>query len=202
MKYTFTNENGRAFYLSPLKADEIDRARLLCDECVGENLYTKEEIASSMNERDSFFYLLKSETGENAGYIYFYLTDEKSIADYAKLDVNLFYSVYRQQHNKVGKIQSVGIKEQYRGDNLATQMIKFVLEKFKSISIEAVYIVCWKPGGIMPLKKALLHSDFCFLTEAKKVWYDDIDLICPYCNGRCHCDAEVYYKLLNRGDEE
>ena len=59
------------------------------------------------------------------------------------------------------------------------------------------FIVCWKPGGVVPLGKALSECNFDFLAETKKVWYDDTELICPYCKGRCLCDAEVYYKLLN-----
>ena len=197
MKYTFNLENKGVFYLKPLLEEEVNEARLLCDECVGENLYGAEEIASAVGAVDRFFYLLKSEAGEPVGYIYYYLTDPEDIAKYAKLDAELFRKVYSRTDKKVGKIQSVGLKEEYRGIGFAAQMINFILERLKELSIDVTFIVCWKPGGILPLGKALSECKFAYLSEAKKVWYDDTELICPICHGRCLCDAEVYYKRLD-----
>ena len=116
MIQTLTFENKDRFFLKPLLKEEISEARRLCDECVGENLYSEKEIATTIGASDKFFYLLKSETGENIGYIYFYLTDIESIAEYSRLDINLFREVYSSTDKKVGKIQSVGLKEEYRGD--------------------------------------------------------------------------------------
>jgi GNAT superfamily N-acetyltransferase len=197
MKYTFNLENKGVFYLKPLSEDEVGEARLLCDGCVGENLYGTEEIASTIGDKDRFFYLLKSEAGETVGYIYYYLTDVEYIAEYSRLEINLFRDVYSSTDKKVGKIQSVGLKAEYRGIGLAAQMIQFILGKLKEFSIDVAFIVCWKPGGVVPLGKALAECNFNYLAEAKKVWYDDTELICPYCKGRCLCDAEIYYKLLN-----
>ena len=200
MMHVFTLENGMAFRLQPLKKEEIEEARLLCDECVGKNLYSADEIAATLNTPDRFFYLLKSEKGETVGYIYYYLTDEEYIAEYSKLDIAVFRDVCAPEHNRVGKIQAVGLKAEYRGTGLAVQMMRFILNELKAISIDVAFIVCWKPGGFVPLGKALGECGFRFLSKAKKVWYDNTELVCPYCSGRCLCDAEVYYKLL-QGDE-
>ena len=197
MIHTLTFENKDRFFLKPILKEEISEARRLCDECVGENLYSEKEIAATIGAADRFFYLLKSETGENVGYIYFYLTDMESIAKYSRLDINMFREVCSSTDKKVGKIQSVGLKEEYRGIGFAAQMLQFILERLKEISVDVAFIVCWKPGGVVPLGKALSKCNFDFLAETKKVWYDDTELICPYCKGRCLCDAEVYYKLLN-----
>lgn len=196
MMHTFNLENGMTFCLQPLKKEEVDEARLLCDKCVGENLYSKEEIAATICSSDRFFYLLKSEKGETIGYIYYYLTDVEYIANYSKLDIGLFRAVYSEPNKTVGKIQSVGLKAEYRGIGLAAQMIRFVLSELKKLYIDITFIVCWKPCGSVPLGKTLSKCHFNYLTEAKKVWYNDTELICPYCKGRCLCDAEVYYKLL------
>lgn len=197
MKDRFTHENGQVFRLCPLTKEETGVARSLCDACVGQNLYPEEEILRAIEEKDRFFYLLKTDKGEPAGYIYYRLTDEASIASSAKIDRAVLRAVYRENGKKVGRIQSIGLKEPYRGMGLAAQMIGFALGALAAMSAEAVFIVCWKPGGMVPLSKALKQCGFDDLTEAKKVWYDDADLICPYCKGRCRCDAEVFYKLLN-----
>ncbi len=193
----FTLENGSSFYFSPITKEDVDEAQSICDECVGKNLYPKDEILHAIEAPDRFFCFLKNEKDEPVGYVYYYLTDQESIAEYAKLDVNLFRSVYCNDEKKVGKIQSVGLKEEYRKKGLAAQMIRFILKQLKTLSVEAVFIVCWKTGNIVPLEKALVECSFKYLAEAKKIWYDYLELICSYCNGRCLCDAKVYYKLLD-----
>ena len=40
MIHKFTLENGAMFSLRPLLREEIDEAQLLCDACVGKNLYS------------------------------------------------------------------------------------------------------------------------------------------------------------------
>ena len=197
MIYEFTLENKAVFSLKPLSIEEIEEARLLCDDCVGENLYSKDEISATIDSQEKFFYLLKGEDGETVGYIYYYLTELKYIANYSKLDIELFGTVYSDINKQIGKIQSVGLKTSYRGIGLATKMIQFVLSELKAKFIDVAFIVCWKPGGAVPLSKALSECDFKYLVDAKRVWYDNTELICPYCKGRCLCDAEVYYKLLD-----
>ena len=194
--YTITLENGMRFYLRPLKKEEIEEASFLSDECVGKNLYPTEEIAATLNDQEKFFYLLKNEKDETIGYIYYFLTNEEEIAKYSKLDINVFRELYSNSDKKVGKIQSVGIKREYRGNELAVEMMQFILKEMKKLGIDITFIVCWRPGGFLPLGKTLAKCQFNYLTEAKKIWYDDIELICPHCKGRCSCDAEIYYKLL------
>ena len=194
--YTITLENGMRFYLRPLKKEEIEEASFLSDECVGKNLYPTEEIAATLNDQEKFFYLLKNEKDETIGYIYYFLTNEEEIAKYSKLDINVFRELYSNSDKKVGKIQSVGIKREYRGNELAVEMMQFILKEMKKADIDITFIVCWKLGGILPLGKTLAKCQFNYLTEAKKIWYDDKELICPHCKGRCRCDAEIYYKLL------
>lgn len=194
--YTITLENGMRFYLRPLKKEEVGEASFLSDECVGKNLYPTEEIAATLNDQEKFFYLLKNEKDETIGYIYYFLTNEEEIAKYSQLDINVFRKVYPDFNKKVGKIQSVGIKKEYRGNELAVEMMRFILKEMKKLGIDITFIVCWKPGGFLPLGKTLAKCQFNYLTEAKKIWYDDMELICPHCKGRCSCDAEIYYKLL------
>ena len=185
------------FTLHPLTEDEIDKARLLCDTCVGENLYSKDEIAAVLGDADRFFYLLKTETEKTVGYIYYYLTDLEYLAGYTKLDIAQYRAICADDCKKVGNIQSVGLLPAYRGSGLAARMIRHALNDLRAHRAEAAFVVCWKPDGTVPLGKVMLECRFSYLAEAKKVWYDDTELICPYCKGRCLCDAEVYYQLLN-----
>lgn len=187
--------DGETFFLCPLREEETEEIRRLCDACVGKNLYTSAEILRAIREEDRFFYVLKTDGGNIAGYIYYYLTTEEDIASYAKLDPGVLRAVYDRPGEKVGKIQSVGVREAYRGRGLAALLLQSALERLAGRSVEAAFIVCWRPDGVIPLKKALDGCGFAYLTEAKKVWYDDTELICPRCGGRCLCDAEIHYRL-------
>lgn len=197
MTSKFFLQNNEKFFLRPLKVEDVEETLALCDACVGKNLYTKEEIEESIDSKERFFYLLETETGNCAGYIYFYVTEKDSIADYAKLDTKLFDSVCQNTEKRVGKIQSIGVREEYRGSRFAVKLLRFALEKLKENEIAEVFIVCWKKGKEVPLESSLKECRFEFLSVAHKVWYDYTELQCPYCKGRCECDAKVYYKILD-----
>lgn len=201
MMYQIDIEGKGLFSLEPLKAEEIEEARRLCDACVGTNLYTEAELASAVAAEDRAFYLVKSEAGEIVGYVYYCLASLEELAKYTKLELSLFRSLCSDPERKVGKYQSIGIRPEYRGIGLSARMVSSVLKMMKDAGAEIAFGVCWKPVGVLPLAGVMSECRFTFLAEAKKVWYDDPDLICPYCKGRCTCDAEVYYKKLD-GDTE
>ena len=62
--------------------------------------------------------------------------------------------------------------------------------------IGEVFIICWNAGGKVPLERALQECKFVHLFSAKMIWYNKKELYCPYCKGRCKCDAEVYFKKV------
>lgn len=197
----FTTENGRAFTLSPLTRSELAAAKRLCDECVGEDLYSERELAAALDAPDRFFYLLRTDTGETAGYVYYYLDRLDALAAYAKLPPEALRAVCPNAGERVGKLQSIGVDAGYQRLGLAARMLELALDELCALGARAVFIVCWRHGGTVPLKSAVERCDFRYLTRTHNVWYDDAELVCPYCTGRCTCDAEVYYKLLD-GEEE
>lgn len=184
------------FFLSPLTLDEVDAAIALCDACVGNGMYAPEAIRKCIDSEDSFFYLLKTGAGEMAGYLYFYITDLAQIAVDGKFSADL---VEQPKQKRFGKIQSIGIRAEYRGEGLSTKMVRFALHRLQAMGMEQVFIICWKKGAEVPLKPTLAQCGFQFLCTTKKVWYDHPRLYCPYCGGRCRCDAEIYYRLLQKG---
>ena len=54
MKYSFNLENKGMFYLKSLSEDEVNESRLLCDECVGENLYGQKKLPLRLVLRTDF----------------------------------------------------------------------------------------------------------------------------------------------------
>ena len=190
--------SGREFYLQPLEKEDIEETLQLMDQCVGENLYHKEELEQTIGSKDRAFLLLKTAQGELAGYIYYYLTTADQIAQDARLGAQKTRQVCRQSAVAlVGKIQSVGIKKAFRRQGLAALLMEHVLASFAGMGVEEVFIICWNAGGKVHLEKALQKCQFVHLSSAKMIWYDKTDLFCPYCKGRCRCDAEVYFKKIS-----
>lgn len=201
------------FYLRPLKKEDIEETLQLMDQCVGENLYQKAELEQTIGRQDRALLLLKTAEEELAGYIYYYLTSADQIAEDARLAVQKIRQVCGQgalapvresrsvrKPQLVGKLQSVGIKEAFRRQGLAVLMMEYALAQFAGKGVENVFIICWNAGGKVPLEKALQKCQFVHLSSAKQIWYDKKDLFCPYCKGRCKCDAEVYFKRIRTGN--
>ena len=69
--------SGREFCLCSLEKEDIEETLQLMDRCVGENLYQKEELEQAIGSSERAFLLLRTAEGELAGYIYYYLTNEK-----------------------------------------------------------------------------------------------------------------------------
>ena len=189
--------SGREFCLCSLEKEDIEETLQLMDRCVGENLYQKEELEQAIGSSERSFLLLRTAEGELAGYIYYYLTNEKQIAEDTRLTEQKIQQVCQQDTlAPVGKIQSVGIKEAFRRQGLAVGLMNYALNQFVEKGIGEVFIICWNAGGKVPLERALQECKFVHLFSAKMIWYNKKELYCPYCKGRCKCDAEVYFKKV------
>lgn len=197
MENRIAAENGAVFYLNPLQLNEISETKTLCDICVGKNLYSEKDLGNTVKDKKQFFWLLKTEGGETAGYIYYKLTDTKSLAKYTRLDEKILLKV-SDGGGKTGQIQSVGIKEDFRGLGIAARLIKFAVCRLQKAGAGAVFTVCWKAEGGAFLAPALKSCGFSFLSSAENVWYDEKQLICPICGGRCRCGAEIYFKKTRK----
>lgn len=201
-------KSGKEFYLCPLEKEDIEEVLLLCDRCVGKNLYQKEELAQTIGSKERWFLLLKTAEGELAGYIYYYITNAGQIAEDSRISIEKIRQACGQtlepvgKLQPVGKIQSVGVKEAFRGQGLAVHMVQYAMNQFSEKGIREVFIICWNAGGRVPLAKTLQKCRFIHLSSAKKIWYDKEDLFCPYCKGRCKCDAEVYFKKGNTNENQ
>ena len=123
--------SGREFCLYSLEKEDIEETLQLMDRCVGENLYQKEELEQAIGSSERAFLLLRTAEGELAGYIYYYLTNEKQIAEDTRLTEQKIQRVCQQDTlAPVGKIQSVGIKEAFRRQGLAVWLMKYALCRF------------------------------------------------------------------------
>ena len=183
----------------PLTRQRLEEAAALCDACVGKNLYTYGYLASILEKKDHCFSLLTAEDGATAGYIYFYAAGLEEMAQLSKFSVKDLSVISDKKDPVIGNLQSVGVARQWRGRGLSRLLVQYYLKEIRRLwSADAAFGVFWKPGGSVPMEKTLLEFSFRYLGDAHRVWYDKKDLVCPYCKGRCQCDAAVYYRPLGK----
>jgi len=181
-----------------LSRDSLDQTVSVCALCAGENLYPRSRLASILEKPEHQFWLLTAPAGEIAGYAYFYLTDLPTMARMSKLPEQRLAEAAGKEDPAVWNLQAYGIAEPWRGHGLSRRLLRFTLEKLREQPRADIAVgVCWKPLGRVPMGKAVNECGFRSLGETHRVWYDVEDLVCPYCQGRCVCDAEVYYIKLS-----
>lgn len=186
-----------ALYFEKLTAARLDEASALCDRCVGKNLYPRAYLASIVDKQGHCFYLLVTPRRKAVGYIYFFLTGLEEMAALARLPREQLAGISPKENPVIGNLQSIGVVEAHRHRRLSEKLVRFYLERLQNTA-DVAFGVFWKIGGHVPMEKTLQASGFIYLADAHRVWYHRRDLICPFCPGRCRCDAAIYYKPLGR----
>ena len=184
------------FFLRLMREEDVDAVKRLSDSSVGKDLYLREELLARIGG-ENYFYLLFSPEGEFAGYLYFYLTDCSEAERGANLPKDALRRL-RPGKAPIGNIQSIALAPGFRSMGLSTEMIRFASESLSRLGACLAYVVCWKAGEDVPLGMTMQAADFRFLAETENVWYNNLNLICPVCKGRCRCRAAVYYCIFNK----
>ena len=182
--------------LQRLSEGYVTEAAGMCDRCVGKNLYTADYLASILRDPAHFFYLLFSDEDELVGYMYFIMMNREELASISKLEEAQLSRLCSGNDEKIGNLRSIGVAEPFRSNGLSIKLIQFSLAQLASLGANVAVGICWKHGDEVPMRRTMLSCGFRYLTDAHRVWYDVEDLECPYCSGRCECDAQVYYKEL------
>ena len=194
--YPIGNGAVEKLKLQRLSEKYILKTSQLCDRCVGKNLYTTDYLASILHEKNHFFYLLLTDKDVLVGYMYFIMMDRAEFASLSKLDTLHLSHLCNGNDDKIGNLRSIGVAEPFRNKGLSKELIQFSLDELTSLGADVAVALCWKAGAVVPMRHTMLSCGLKYLTDAHRVWYDIKDLECPYCIGRCKCDAEVYYKRL------
>ncbi len=191
-------ENGTVekLRLHRLSEKYITEAAQMCDRCVGKNLYTTDYLTSILHEPEHFFYLLFSDKDIPVGYMYFIMMDRAELARISKLDTEQLDLICDGNDKMIGNLRSIGVEDPYRKKGLSVKLIQFSMDRLAALGAHVIVGLCWKAGDTVPMRRTMHSCGLQYLTDAHRVWYDIESLKCPYCGGRCKCDAEIYYKHL------
>ena len=193
-----TAENTAGDYIDGLKLerlceDNLDKACRLCDDCVGKDMYTRDYLSDIMTDGRSVFYLLTDPSGEPAAYIFFQPTDLERIAAFTKLGESTVRSIAGDKTTLI-HYRSVGVGRKFRGRRLSQKLMERMFSECEAQNIDYIFGACWRQGDNVPMKKVMEQCGFVHIARVEKLWYDEEQLYCPICKGRCSCSAEIYYK--------
>ncbi len=179
-----------------LTQERIDIALDMCNKYVGENLYTKEMLIAILDKKDHFFYFIVDKEHKPLGYIYFRIIDRGQFFLQSKADKDTFDREI-PQNAVLGELKSIAVCEEYRSRGLSGRLIEMYLSFLaENTNADMAIGIFWSIHGVVPMKKSLEAFSFKFLQITHNVWYEFENLKCPYCEGRCVCDAAVYYKKI------
>ena len=92
--------------------------------------------------------------------------------------------------------KSVAVQPKYRKNGILTKLIKGLLNNAKELGYGSVIVSAWTYGGKTPAENSLISMDFTRLYHRHMLWYRNENYRCVICNGRCICDALIFYKIL------
>ena len=194
--------DGVHLYVERLGPGTVPLAARLCDECVGKNLYPPAYLREICGRPKHYFYLLRTPEGEAMGYYYFHLTDLAGMAAFTRLPLTDLTGLCPKRDPVTANLRSIGILPEHRRKDLSIDLVRYFLDMLANrLHADLAFCVCWKPKGKIPVNHSLDAFHFVHLTDVPRFWEDVPDLDCPYCEGRCRCDAAVYYIQLKGGEQ-
>ena len=126
---TFVQENKeKNIRIEKMGITDISAVVRMCDQCVGEKLYSESEIRDAAANPDSFIFLLKNQENMLCGYVYFQKTSQNEMADFLKIDQAVLKNLMGSEKNTLVNFRSIGIEPKMRNKGLSEILFSFAFE--------------------------------------------------------------------------
>ena len=105
---TFVQENKeKNIRIEKMGIKDISAVVRMCDQCVGEKLYSESEIRDAAVNPHSFIFLLKNQENMLCGYVYFQKTSQNEMADFLKIDQTVLKNLMGSEKNTLVNFRSI-----------------------------------------------------------------------------------------------
>jgi predicted GNAT superfamily acetyltransferase len=141
------------------------------------------------------FLFVAEESGGLCGYCLCVLVNFDSVAEHMKLPPDIS-ARYRETAGQVCYIKSMAVTVGCRGTPLARELFAATFSDIIKHGANSAIGSAWKIGDKVPMHRIFTDYDLTPIAELSDIWYDDEDYVCTVCNGRCRCQAVIYYKSL------
>lgn len=170
----------------------------LCDELLGEGLYSEERLRKICRSESHYFYTIIKENSL-AGIFYCY-ADRFGDLPFAS-DITV---PFLPEDARVGVGQSIALKQEVRQQGISESLLNYGTRLlFEQEGAEAVLIPAWMKGDKIPAKPHLEKCSYELLQIVEKPWASCETLKCPFCGTvPCSCDGAIYMKRRGRNHGE
>lgn len=172
-------------------AETVREARQICDDLLGEGLYSEQRISEVCQKKNHYFFVI-SKQSQIEGIFYCY-ADRAGNVPFAENIEDL------SADTRIGVAQSIALKREARQKGVAAAVLNYATELlFHKEKIKLILALAWMQEKEIPAKKHLEKCGFRLLKIQKRPWSSCEKLSCPACGQQpCVCDGAVYVKEGN-----
>jgi ribosomal protein S18 acetylase RimI-like enzyme len=95
----------------------------------------------------------------------------------------------------VGNLSALAVRPHLRGQGIGQCMTAEVMRWLRRRDCDLLVATSWLSGGPNPSRPLFEKLGFHFIAEAPDVYLQESlerGLVCPFCNGHCHCRGALY----------
>ena len=178
------------------KAEAKDAAAIteLSNYCFGDAYTSEEEMRGFILDENNRVFLSEDEKGLTGAILFLNESKEELMEnlDVAEEDYEGMRDGKKVLHHKF-----CIVREDQRGKGLMTEMLTEAVDSLKNEDIFGViFIQTWIKLGEIPLAGVMDRVNYQKYKRQIRPWWRYADRTCNICNGRCKCDAMVYYRKL------
>ena len=189
--------NNQTFKVISANKKHISSVKNLCDETLGKNFYSTEDLLEIFENKNSWFYMLFNGDDEFIGFHYHYIEPLINVSEQFKCCYEEMVSASGEKaQSNVGVLKSIAIDRKFRGNGIAFVFSNYAIDNLFEQGVCSIWVPAWKQNEYVPENNTLLKQGFTHHCDVKKLWYGKENLCCPICKQeRCICDAAIYYRI-------
>lgn len=178
--------------------DYMDAMLDLCNDRFGEGYLNEETLCKYVEDDDYFCKIaVDFESNKLLGFSVFFATNISDLLDEFNLSTKDVEDII-DENDKLCVIKTVALQRDVEKLGLANELLKISIETMRDMGFNSMWGSAWiRKNGRIPAKKLLERNNFNFLKITHLTFFNNLDYICPDCQGRCRCNDAIYYKILN-----
>ena len=189
--------------IRPARVGDLRFIKRMCDEYIGADYYTLEELERAFRDADQYFTVYANEDDVPVAFIYMFTAELSEAAGVLKAPEGLLRQFAAPDAGRVGIFKTTCTEKSCRRHGILFELIQSCENTFRELGIKTIFLNALKlPSGKVPAENGLGRAQFSGITELSHPW-SDIESTCPYCGKQhCMCNAVLYYKEIDRYGRE
>ena len=154
--------------------------------------FFNDEVVKNIESNEYFCSIALDDDDKVCCVSYGYLLDLNGAANELRCSANEVAS-YFPGVTKFASHVGMATRPDMQGQGIAKEMVK-LHKKLAFPYADIIFNIVWnRKGAEKSIVAVIKHFGAEFLKTIPLYWYDEPDLYCTVCKGRCVCDCDIYY---------